>query len=114
MARLYRNLLTRVLPIHHLFAWHGCRYKNSLLMQFPNDLGVYLGDSVCSRLAWIDQTKRSICADVATEQPAFIQLFHHFSSMVEAQRYLQDPYRTPAGIARCRPPSLAFEQGLTL
>ena len=44
MARLYRNLLTRVLPIHHLFAWHGCRYKNFLLMQFPNDLGVYLND----------------------------------------------------------------------
>src|SRR2546425_11490888 len=64
---LVRNLLLRVLPIHHLFAWHSGRDKNSLLMQFPNNLGLYLGNSAWSRLGWIDQTKRSICADVATE-----------------------------------------------
>ena len=59
--------LTRVLPIHHLLAWHGRRYKNSLLMQFPNNLGVYRRNEVCLSLAWIDQTKRSICANVATK-----------------------------------------------
>ena len=76
---LVGNLLTRVFPIHHLLAWHSGRDKNSLLMQFPNNLDLYLRNSAWSGLGWIDQTKRSICADVATEQPAFIQLFHHFS-----------------------------------
>src|SRR2546427_2930987 len=46
---LVENLLTRVFPIHHLLAWHGCRYKNSLFMQFPNNLDLYLGNSAWSR-----------------------------------------------------------------
>jgi len=57
----------RVLTIHHLFAWHSVRYKNSFLMQLPNDLDLYPGNEVCSSLARIDQPKPSICADVPTE-----------------------------------------------
>ena len=71
--------LARIFPIHHLFARHSGWHKNALFMQCPNDLDIDSGNEVCSGLARIDQTRRSICPDITAEQPAFRQLFDDVS-----------------------------------
>ena len=46
-------------------------------MQRPYDHDFDARNKVCSRLAWIDQTKWSVGSDITAEQPAFIQFFDH-------------------------------------